>query len=73
MITERTIVARVFALGTGAVVRVAADSTDVVVGHVPAPGRDGIPFFDGDLHRVAAAHPLTRSNRERGVNGYYRC
>lgn len=28
----------------------AADSTQVVLGHVPAPGRNGVPLLDGDFH-----------------------
>ena len=28
-----------------------ADTADVVLGDVPAPGRDGVPLVDRDLHR----------------------
>jgi hypothetical protein len=49
--TQRTLVARELALGACAIVGISADTADVVVGHVPAPCRDGIPFSNGDLHR----------------------
>lgn len=48
--TKRTFVAGKPALGTGAVVGVAADATDIVIGHVPAPGGDRMPLLDNDLH-----------------------
>lgn len=48
--TQRAIITREFAGWTGPVELNATDPTDVVVGHVPAPGCDGIPLFDGDLH-----------------------
>ena len=50
--TQRAIITREFAGWTGPVELNATDPTDVVVGHVPAPGCDGVPLFDGDLHGV---------------------
>ena len=50
--TQRTFIARELALGAGAVVWIPADTADVVVGHVPAPGGDRVPFSYGDLHLV---------------------
>lgn len=51
-LTQRTFVAWELALGAGTVIRVAADSADVIVGHVPPPGGDGIPLLDCDFHLV---------------------
>ena len=48
--TQRTLVAREFALGACAIVWIPADTADIVVGHVPAPGGDGVPFSNRDLH-----------------------
>ena len=48
--TQRTIVAGVLALRAGAVVGVAADTADIVIGHIPAPGGDGVPLLDYDPH-----------------------
>jgi hypothetical protein len=52
-LTQWTLVARKLALGAGTIVRVTTDTADVVVGHVPAPGGDSVPFSYGDLHGVA--------------------
>lgn len=51
-LTQWTLITGKLALGTGAVVWVATDATHVVVGHVPVPSRNGVPFADSDLHRV---------------------
>lgn len=48
--TQSTVIPREFARWTSAVELDATDPTDVVVGHVPAPGCDGIPFLDSDFH-----------------------
>lgn len=50
LFTQSTVVAGVFAGGAGAVELDATDAADVVFGHVPAPGGDGVPGFDGDFH-----------------------
>jgi len=50
-LTQWTLIARKLALGAGTVVRVPAYTADVVVGHVPAPCSDGVPFSYRDLHR----------------------
>jgi len=49
-LTERALIARKFTLGTCAIIRIAADATDIVVWHVPAPRSHSIPLFDSDLH-----------------------
>jgi hypothetical protein len=49
-LTQWALVAREFTLGASAVVGVAADTTDIIVGHVPAPRGDGVPFSYRDLH-----------------------
>lgn len=53
--TQRTLVARELALRASAVVGVAADTANIVVGHVPAPGSDGIPLPNRDLHGCLSA------------------
>jgi hypothetical protein len=50
--TQRTLIARKLALGTSAIVRIATDTADIVVGHIPAPRGDGIPFSYRDFHCV---------------------
>lgn len=50
VLTQGTVIPRELARWTGTVELDATDPTDVVVGHVPTPGSDGIPLFDGDLH-----------------------
>jgi hypothetical protein len=52
-LTQRAFIARELALGAGAVIRISADTADIVIGHIPTPGRDGIPFSYRDLHCVA--------------------
>lgn len=49
-LTQRTVVTGEFAGWTGPVELYATDAADFVVGHVPVPGRDGVPFFDADFH-----------------------
>jgi hypothetical protein len=49
-LTQRTVLAGISTLRTGAVVVVAANATHVFVGNVPAPGGDGGPGLDDDLH-----------------------
>ena len=44
--TKRTIIARVFTRWTSPIELHAADAADVVFGHVPAPGGDGVPGVD---------------------------
>lgn len=51
--TQRAIVAWELAFGTGAVVWVATDAANIVVGHVPPPSRYGVPLLDRHLHRVS--------------------
>lgn len=51
-LTQRTLVARKLALGACAIVWIPADAADIVVGHVPTPGGNGIPFSYCDLHSV---------------------
>lgn len=48
--TQSTVIPREFARWASAVELDATDPTDVVVGHVPAPGCDGIPLLDCDFH-----------------------
>lgn len=48
--TQGTIVTGKLAGGTGAVELDATDAADIVVGHVPAPGSDGVPLFEGNFH-----------------------
>jgi hypothetical protein len=52
-LTQWTLITRKLALGTSTIVWITADTADVVVGHVPAPGGDSVPFSYGDLHGVA--------------------
>jgi hypothetical protein len=49
-LTQRTLVAWKLALGASTIVWIPADTADIVVGHIPAPGGDSIPFSYGDLH-----------------------
>jgi hypothetical protein len=49
-LTQRTLVAWKLALGASTIVWITADTADIVVGHIPAPGGDSIPFSYGDLH-----------------------
>lgn len=49
-LTQWALVARKFTLGASAVVGVAANTTHIVVGHVPAPRGDGVPFSYRDFH-----------------------
>lgn len=48
--TQSTIIPRILACRTSSVKLDATDAADVVFGHVPAPGGDGVPFFDCDFH-----------------------
>jgi hypothetical protein len=48
--TQWALVAGELALGACAIVGISADTADVVVGHVPAPSRDGVPFSNRNLH-----------------------
>lgn len=50
LLTQWTFVSRELALGAGTVIGISTDTADIVVGHVPAPGGDGVPFAYGDLH-----------------------
>lgn len=51
-LTQSAIVAREFAGWTGTIELDAADTADFIFRHVPAPGGDGVPGLDGDLHGV---------------------
>ena len=51
--TQRAFIARKLALGTSAVVGIAANTANIVIGHIPAPRGDGIPFSYRDFHRAA--------------------
>jgi hypothetical protein len=53
-LTQWALVAREFAFRASAVVGVAADSTDIVVRHIPAPRGDGVPLSYRDFHRGVA-------------------
>lgn len=48
--TERAVIPGIFARRTGSIELDATDATDVVFGHVPAPGGYCVPLVDGDLH-----------------------
>jgi hypothetical protein len=50
LLTQRAFFSWISTLRASAVVGISTDSTDVVFGHVPVPGRDGIPLFDKDTH-----------------------
>lgn len=50
--TERTIITGKFAGRTSTVKLDSTDPTDFVIGHIPTPGGDGVPLFDGDFHSV---------------------
>jgi hypothetical protein len=52
-LTQRTFIAREFAFRASAIVGIPADTADIVIGHVPTPGGDGVPFSYRDLHCVA--------------------
>lgn len=49
---QRTVVSWILAVWTTAVKIDATDATNFVLGHIPAPGSDGMPFLDLDLHFV---------------------
>lgn len=49
-LTQRALVAWELALGACAVVRIAANTTNIVIRHIPAPGSDRVPLLDCDLH-----------------------
>lgn len=49
-LTEGAVITGEFAGRTSAVELDAADTTHLVLGHVPVPGGNGIPFLEGDLH-----------------------
>jgi hypothetical protein len=49
-LTERAVIARKFAGWTGAIELNATDTADFIFGHIPVPGRDGVPFFQRNLH-----------------------
>lgn len=49
-LTQAAIIARVFASWTRSVEVDLADTTDVVLGYIPSPGCDGVPFLDCDFH-----------------------
>jgi hypothetical protein len=50
LLTKGTFFPWISTLRTSAVVRIPTDSADVVFGHIPVPGRDGVPLFDNDAH-----------------------
>jgi hypothetical protein len=49
-LTKGAVIAREFAGRTSAVELDAADTAHLVLGHVPVPGGNGIPFLQSDLH-----------------------
>lgn len=49
-LTQCTVITREFARRTRAIELNTTDAADVVLGHVPPPGRDGVPLLDSDLH-----------------------
>lgn len=49
-LTEGAVIAGKFAGRTSAVELDAADTTHLILGHVPVPGGNGIPFLQSDLH-----------------------
>lgn len=64
--TQRALVAGKLALGASAVVRVAADTTNIVVGHIPAPRGDGVPLPDRDLHDCLSLLPAVVGRQRVG-------
>jgi hypothetical protein len=52
-LTQWTFVARKLALGAGTIIRVPANTADIVVRHIPAPCGDSVPLSYSDLHGVA--------------------
>lgn len=50
-LTQRAVITGKFAGGTCPVELDATDPANLVLGHVPVPGGNGIPFFECDLHR----------------------
>jgi hypothetical protein len=49
-LTERAVIAGVFACRACAVKVDLADTADIVFWDIPPPGRDGVPLLDCDLH-----------------------
>ena len=48
--TQCAFIARVLAGWAGSVELDSTNTTDIIFWHIPAPGSNGVPFFDSDLH-----------------------
>lgn len=49
-LTKRAVVTREFAGWTSAIELNTTDSTYFILGNIPVPSSNGIPFFNGDFH-----------------------
>lgn len=49
-LTEAAVIAGIFACWTRAIKLNLADATDIVFWEIPAPGCNGVPFLDENLH-----------------------
>lgn len=49
-LTKRAVVTREFAGWTSAIELNTTDATYFILGNIPVPSSNGIPFFNGDLH-----------------------
>lgn len=49
-LTKRAVVTREFAGWTSAIELNTTDATYFILGNIPMPSSNGIPFFNGDLH-----------------------
>jgi hypothetical protein len=52
LLTQAAVITWIFTSRTRPVKVDLADTTNIVFRQVPAPGSDGIPLLDGDLHVV---------------------
>lgn len=60
LLTHSAFIPGIFAGWTGSIKLNTADATDIVLWHVPAPCRDGIPLLDRDLHNLTRRNILRR-------------
>lgn len=74
-LTQRTVVTRKFARGTGTVKLNPANTTDFIFRHIPVPSSNSIPLLQRDLHDCRAEvtwgrreleSPRTNRKRQRG-------